>query len=136
MKKNFYLFSFIVLITAFFGFKKANSYDFEKGFIATVGNSRDGQITNSLMTNMDFYSYSTNLAYTGTDELEAYWYGIGIGIAETLCYLTLNGNISSNLSRNLMRDYRNIYRGEKDFRSKTFEEGVELAINGYSGCRL
>ena len=135
MKKHFYLFSSILLLTAFFGFKKANSYDFDKGFIATVGNSRDVQTTNGLRTNMDVHSYSNILAYTGTDQLGAYWYGVGIGIAETLCYSTENGYISKNVARKIIRDFRNLYRGE-NFRSKNFEEGVKLAIDTYPGCRL
>ncbi len=136
MKKTFYLFSSFVLLTAFFSFKKANSYDFDKGFIASFGNSKDSQIINGVMTNMDDHSYSHNIAYTGTDELGAYWYGVGIGIAETLCYSSANGYISNNLARNMMRDYRDIYRGGEDFRSTTFEEGIKLAIDGYPGCQL
>ena len=116
MKKHFYFFSSIVLLTSFFGLKKANSYDFDKGFIANVGNSREYKTNNGLVTNMNVHFYSTNLAYTGTDELEAYWYGVGIGIAETLCYSTANGYISNNVSRNMIRDYRNNYRGDKNFR--------------------
>ena len=80
-------------------------------------------------------SYSTNLAYTGTDDLAAYWYGVGIGMAETLCYSTENGYISKNVARNITRNFRNLYRGE-NFRSKNFEEGVKLAIDTYPGCRL
>ena len=136
MKKLFYLFSSIVLLTSFFGFKKANSYDFDKGFIVTFGNSRDGQTTNGFMNNMDAHYYSTNLAYTGTDELGAYWYGAGIGIAETLCYLTTNGSIYKNLARNTLKEFRNTYKGTDDFRSKNFEEGIKLGNDYYPGCNL
>ena len=136
MKTHFYLFSSIVLLTAFFGFKKANSYEFDKGFIATFGNSRDGQIINGLRTNMDVHSYKTNLAYTGTDELGAYWYGAGIGITETLCYLTANRYIYNKFAKETMREFRNNYKGTENFRSKNFEEGIKLAIDSYPDCRL
>ena len=136
MKKHFYLFSSMALLTTIFGLEKANSYNLDKGFIATDVSSRDGKTTNGLMTNTEVYSHDTNLAYTGSDQLEAYWYGVGIGIAETLCFSTANGYISNNVARNMMSDYRNIYGGEKEFRSKTFEEGIKLAIDGYPGCRL
>ena len=136
MKKHFYFFSSIVLLTAFFGFEKSHSYDLDKGFIANVSFSRDSQTNKGLIPNIDDDSYSTNLAYTGTDVFGAYWYGVGIGIAETLCYSTGNGYIANNVARKMMRDYRNVFKGGKDFRSKNFEEGIQLAINGYPGCRL
>ena len=121
MKKHTYLFSSIILLTAFFGFEKANSYDFDKDFIAIIGYSKDIQTTNGHITNIDVDPDSTNFAYTGNDELDAYWYGVGIGIAETLCYSTANGYFSNSIAIKMMRDYRNIYSGEKIFRSKTFE---------------
>ena len=136
MKKHFYFFSSIILLNSFFCIEKAKSYDFDKGFIANISFSRDGQTTNGLITNIDIDSYSTDIAYTGTDVFGAYWYGVGIGIGETLCYSTANGYIANNVARNMMRDYRNIYRGGEDFRSKNFEEGIQLAIDGYPGCRL
>ena len=136
MIKHFYFFSSIILLNSFFCIEKAKSYDFDKGFIANISFSRDGQTTNGLITNIDIDSYSTDIAYTGTDVFGAYWYGVGIGIGETLCYSIANGYIANNVARNMMRDYRNIYRGQKDFRSKTFEEGIKLAIDGYPGCRL
>ena len=134
MKKHFYLFASVVLLTSFFGFKKANSYDFDKGFIATFSNSKDGQTTNGLRTNLDVNAFSTNLAYTGTDELGAYWYGAGIGITETLCYSTANGYISKNAARNIISAFRNNYKGTENFRSKNFEEGIKLAIDSYPDC--
>ena len=134
MKKHFYLFSSMALLTTIFGLEKANSYNLDKGFIATDVSSRDGKTTNGLMTNTEVYSHDTNLAYTGSDQLEAYWYGVGIGIAETLCYLVQEGQISSSLSSNLMSDYRNIYYGGADFRGIQFEEGIQVALDSYPGC--
>ena len=136
MIKHFYFFSSIILLNSFFCIEKAKSYDFDKGFIANISFSRDGQTTNGLITNIDIDSYSTDIAYTGTDVFGAYWYGVGIGIGETLCYSIANGYIANNVARNMMTDYRNIYRGGADFRSENFEEGIQLAIDGYPGCRL
>ena len=136
MKKHFYLFSSIFLLTAFFGFEKANSYEFDKDFLASTGLSKEGHTTNDLMTEIDLNSYNTNLAYSGTDELGAYWYGVGIGIAETLCYSTQEGFISNNISSSMMNDYRNIYRGGADFRPIQFEEGIQVALDSYPGCRF
>ena len=130
------MFSSIVFLTAFFGFEKLNSSGLHKGFIDNVNFQRDSLAKNDITTNINLNSYSTNLAYSGTDELGAYWYGIGIGIGETLCYSMANGYISNNIPINMMRDYRNIYRGGDDFRSVNFEEGIQLAIDGYPGCRL
>ena len=132
MKKILYLFSYIVLLTTFFGFKKANSYDFDRGFITTVANSREGQTTNGLITNMDVHSYSSNVAFSGTNELDAYWYGVGIGIGETLCYSKANGYIKDKVARTIIRDLRNLYEEE----NLTFEEGIELANDTYPGCNL
>ena len=136
MKKNFYLFSSIFLLTTFLGFEKANSKNFDKAYIASVDYSRDLQSTNSFTTNVDINSHSTYLSYTGTNELDAYWYGVGIGIAETLCYSVLNGYISNNLARSIMSEYRNTFNKDKDFRSINFEEGVQLAPDSYPNCRL
>ncbi len=130
------MFSSIFLLTSFFGFKKANSYDFDKGFIATFANSRDVQTTSGLITNMDAHSYGTNLAFTGTDELDAYWYGAGIGISETLCYLTTNRSIYKSLARNTLKEFRNNYSGTEDFRSKSFEEGIQLGNEYNPDCNL
>jgi len=134
MKKHFYLFSSVLLLTTFFGFEKANSYDFDKDFNSNVEFSRDSQNTNGLITDVDVNYHSTNLAYTGTDELGAYWYGVGIGIAETLCYLVEEGKIFSEFSRNMMSEYRNIYYGGADFRGIQFEEGIQVALDSYPGC--
>ena len=134
MKKHFYLFSSVFLLTTFFGFEKANSYDFDKGSNPNVEFSRSFQNTNNLITDVDVNYQSTNLAYSGTDELGAYWYGVGIGIAETLCYLVQEGQISSSFSSNLMSDYRNIYYGGADFRPIQFEEGIQVALDSYPGC--
>ncbi len=136
MKKNFYLFSSIVFLTAFLGFDKANSYNLDKDSIAPAGYSKEGQTAYDLMPNINVNSQGTNLAYTGADELDAYWYGVGIGIAETLCYSAQNGYISYNLALNIMREYRNTFQMQQDFRNKTFEEGVLLAPESYPNCRL
>ena len=136
MKKHFYLFSSVFLLTTFFGFEKANSYEFDKSSNPNVEFSRSFQNTNSLINDVDIdVNYqSTNLVYSGTDELGAYWYGVGIGIAETLCYLVQEGQISSSFSSNLMSDYRNIYYGGADFRGIQFEEGIQVALDSYPGC--
>tara|TARA_A100001388_G_C28325829_1_gene292074 strand:+ start:67 stop:477 length:411 start_codon:yes stop_codon:yes gene_type:complete len=136
MKKRFYLYSSIFLLTAFFGFEKANSYDFDNDFIVAPSLSREVQTTNDLSTEIGINSDNSNLAYSGTDELGAYWYGVGIGIAETLCYSTQEGFMSNTVSSNMMNDYRNIYRGGADFRSIQFEEGIQVALDSYPGCRF
>ena len=134
MKKHFYLFSSVVLLTTFFGFEKANSYDFDKDLNPNVEFLRDFKNTNGLITDVDFNYHSTNLAYSGTDELGAYWYGVGIGIAETLCFLVQEGEISSIRSSTMMGEYRNIYYGGADFRGIQFEEGIQVALDSYPGC--
>ena len=134
MKKHFYLFSSVFLLTTFFGFEKANSYDFDKDLNSRVEFLKDFKNTNGLINDVDVNYHSTNLAYSGTDELGAYWYGVGIGIAETLCFLVQEGEISSSRSRNLMSDYRNIYYGGADFRGIQFEEGIQVALDSYPGC--
>ena len=50
MKKHSYLLSSVFLLTTFFGFEKANSYDFDKGFNPNVEFSRSFQNTNNLIT--------------------------------------------------------------------------------------
>ena len=134
MKKHFYLFSSVFLLTTFFGFEKANSYDFDKDLNPNVELSRDFKNTNGLINDVDVNYHNTNIAYSGTDELGAYWYGVGIGIAETLCFLVQEGEISSSRSRNLMSDYRNIYYDGADFRGIQFEEGIQVALDSYPGC--
>ena len=95
MKKKFFLFSSIVLLTSFVDMQRAKAFD-----------------------------------------LGSYWMGVGIGITETLCVASIDGFMTNNSARTLLRSYRNNFAKVSEFDSRSFENGVQGALNTYPSCRL
>ena len=61
------------------------------------------------------------------DELDTYWKGAGVGVAETLCLLTKDSSITSATANMYMRVYRTNFAKNSSFRSRPFEAGVDVA---------
>ena len=70
--------------------------------------------------------------------LEEYWYGIGIGTAELLCYLKSNGMITDNYMNTYMRNYiANAKSLDQSLvRLKNFNDGIKLVNNVYPSCNI
>lgn len=71
----------------------------------------------------------------GTNNLGAYWFGVGIGITETLCISVKSGYMKNYSAKTLLRNYRNNFAKSADFDSLSFEDGVQIAFDNLS-CRL
>ncbi len=95
MKKKFFLFSSIALLTSFVDIQRAKSFD-----------------------------------------LGAYWLGVGVGIAETLCVASIDGYMTNNSARTILRAYRTNFAKTSEFDSGSFENGVQGALSTYPSCRL
>ena len=65
-----------------------------------------------------------------------YWYGVGVGIAETLCISEEYGYMKNSSARTLLRTYRNNFAKSAQFDSRRFEDGVQIAFDTYPSCRL
>ena len=69
-------------------------------------------------------------------DVGTYWYGVGVGIAETLCVSAESGYMENYSARTLLRTYRNNFAKNARFNSRRFEDGVQIALNTYPSCRL
>ena len=69
-------------------------------------------------------------------DVGTYWYGVGVGIAETLCVSAESGYMENYSARTLLRTYRNNFAKNAQFNSRRFEDGVQIALNTYPSCRL
>ena len=69
-------------------------------------------------------------------DLEAYWLGVGVGISETLCIATIDGYMTNSSARSILRSYRNNFAESSEFNSRSFENGVQGALDTYPSCRL
>ena len=69
-------------------------------------------------------------------DLESYWLGVGIGITETLCVSSIDGYMTNNSARTILRTYRKNLAKVSEFDSRSFENGVQGALNTYPSCRL
>ncbi len=69
-------------------------------------------------------------------DLGAYWLGVGIGVTETLCVSSLDGYMTNSSARTILRTYRNNFAKMSQFDSKSFENGVQGALDTYPSCRL
>ena len=73
--------------------------------------------------------------HSKADNLDAYWLGSGVGVAETLCLLTKDNSITNTTANMYMSAYRrNLPKNEK-FRSNSYEQGIQIA-NDTHGCSL
>ena len=57
-------------------------------------------------------------------DLGTYWYGVGVGIAETLSVSAESGYMENYSARALLRTYRNNFAKNANFDSRSFEEVV------------
>ncbi len=69
-------------------------------------------------------------------DIGTYWYGVGVGIAETLCVSSDFGYMQNNNASLLLRTYRNNFAKNANFDSKSFEDGVKIAFDTYPSCKL
>ncbi len=69
-------------------------------------------------------------------DLGSYWYGVGVGIAETLCVSTESGYMNNSSARTLFKTYRKNFGNSSSFDSRSFENGVKIALETYPSCRL
>jgi len=69
-------------------------------------------------------------------DLGTFWYGVGVGITETLCISTESGYIKNYSARTLLRTYRKNFAKNANFDSRSFEDGVQIAFDTYPSCRL
>ena len=69
-------------------------------------------------------------------DVGTYWYGVGVGIAETLCISEEYGYMKNSSARTLLRTYRNNFAKSAQFDSRRFEDGVQIAFDTYPSCRL
>ena len=69
-------------------------------------------------------------------DIGAYWYGVGVGISETLCISSEYGYMNNKSARTIMREYRNTFANSPNFDSISFEDGVQVAFDTYPSCRL
>ena len=69
------------------------------------------------------------------DNLESYWMGSGVGVAETLCLLTKDNSISNATANLYMSAYRTNLSKNDTFRSGSYERGIQIA-NETHGCSL
>ena len=69
-------------------------------------------------------------------DLGTYWYGVGVGIAETLCVASASGYMQNSYASLLMRTYRTNFGSNPNFDSRSFEDGVQIAFDTYPSCRL
>jgi len=69
-------------------------------------------------------------------DIGSYWYGVGVGIAETLCVASGSGYMQNSYASILMRTYRENFGNNANFDSRSFEDGVQIAFDTYPSCRL
>ena len=69
-------------------------------------------------------------------DVGTYWYGVGVGIAETLCVSSESGYMKNYSARTLLKTYRNNFAKNARFDSRRFEDGVQIAFDTYPSCRL
>ena len=69
-------------------------------------------------------------------DVGTYWYGVGVGIAETLCVSSESGYMKNYSARTLLKTYRNNFAKDARFDSRRFEDGVQIAFDTYPSCRL
>ena len=87
-----------------------------------------------LFSTLPFFFGGMNLQSKAFD-LDAYWKGVGVGIAETICIMERDQYITNATANLFMSSYRTNFAGNPSFRRRTFEEGVEVA-NQTHGCYL
>ena len=69
-------------------------------------------------------------------DISTYWYGVGVGITETLCVSSESGYMKNYSARTLLRTYRKNFAKNANFDSGSFEDGVQIAFDTYPSCRL
>ena len=69
------------------------------------------------------------------DDLDSYWLGSGIAVAETLCLLTKDNSITNTTADMYMSAYRTNLQKNETFRSRPYEQGIQIA-NDTHGCSL
>ena len=69
-------------------------------------------------------------------DMASYWYGIGVGVTETLCYASLSGYMDNYSAKNMLETYRSNFSKNAGFDSTNFENGVQIAFGTYTSCRL
>ena len=89
-----------------------------------------------LFSSISFLTYFVDIQRAKAFDLGTYWLGVGIGITETLCVASIDGYMTNNSARTILRTYRNNFSKVSEFDSRSFEKGVQGALNTYPSCRL
>ena len=91
-------------------------------------------IIKKLLTNRNLYLFSILAFLFGgmnlqskADDLDLFWKGAGVGAAETLCLLTNDHSITNATAKMYMRAYRTNLGSNSSFRSRVYEECIEVA---------
>ena len=87
-----------------------------------------------LFSILGFFFGAMNLQ-SKADDLDFFWKGAGVGAAETLCLLKKDNYITNTTANLYMRAYRTNLARNSSFRTRPYEEGVEVA-NDTHGCYL
>jgi len=69
------------------------------------------------------------------DDLDSYWLGSGVAVAETLCLLTKDNSITIAIADMYMSEYRRNLLKSEQFRRRPYEQGIQIA-NDTHGCSL
>ena len=89
-----------------------------------------------LFSSIAFLTSYSNLKPVKAFDTESYWYGIGVGITETLCYASLSGYMNNYSAKTMLETYRSNFSKNANFNSASFENGVQIAFDTYTSCRL
>ena len=89
-----------------------------------------------LFSSLAFLTPFVDFIPAKASDLGIYWYGVGIGITETLCASVESGYMKNYSARTLLSTYRKNFKKSTDFDSISFEDGVRLAFDTYPSCRL
>ena len=89
-----------------------------------------------LFSSIAFLTPFVNFLPAKAFDVGTYWYGVGVGIAETLCVSAGSGYMENYSARTLLRTYRNNFAKNAKFDSRSFEDGVQIAFDTYPSCRL
>ena len=89
-----------------------------------------------LFSSITFLTSFVDMQRVKAFDLEAYWLGVGVGITETLCVSTMDGYMTNSSARSILRAYRSNFAESSEFNSRSFENGVQGALDTYPSCRL
>ena len=89
-----------------------------------------------LFSSITFLTSFVDMQRVKAFDLEAYWLGVGVGITETLCVSTMDGYMTNSSARSILRAYRNNFAKSSEFKRRSFENGVQGALDTYPSCRL